>query len=70
MAQLSISSKTFSLASVLAVLAAAVMVSAQDSGMASAPAPGLDTGAGFSLPVSSAFAVFSVVVSLLALWRH
>uniref|UniRef100_A0A2P2KAD7 Uncharacterized protein n=1 Tax=Rhizophora mucronata TaxID=61149 RepID=A0A2P2KAD7_RHIMU len=70
MAQVSISSKTFSLAFVLAVLAAAVMVSAQDSGMASAPAPGMDKGAGFSLPVSSALAVLSIVVSLLAPWRH
>jgi hypothetical protein len=53
---------------VIATFAAAV--SAQDSEMAPAPAPGMDAGAGFSLPVSGAIVGFSLVVSLLGFLKH
>ncbi|CAK7327774.1 unnamed protein product [Dovyalis caffra] len=53
---------------VIATFAAAV--SAQDSEMASAPAPGMDAGDGFSLPVSGAIVGLSLVVSLLGFFQH
>ncbi|KAJ8436512.1 hypothetical protein Cgig2_003210 [Carnegiea gigantea] len=61
-------------AAVLAVLAAAV--SAQDLGMAPAPSPAevmppsMEKGAAFSLPVSAAVIVSSLLVSLVATFNH
>jgi hypothetical protein len=67
MAQFSIP-KALVLMLVIATFAAAV--SAQDSEMAPAPAPGMDAGAGFSLPVSGAIVGFSLVVSLFGFLKH
>ncbi|KAJ0043479.1 hypothetical protein Pint_17964 [Pistacia integerrima] len=54
---------------VLAAFAmAAATVSAQSG--AAAPAPSLDTGAAFSLPVSAAIVGSSLVLSLFALLQH
>ncbi|PNT29893.3 hypothetical protein POPTR_006G056000v4 [Populus trichocarpa] len=53
------------------LIAAFAVVSAQDSeSMAPAPAPGMEAGAGFSLPVSGAMVGFSLVVSLLGFLKH
>ena len=55
---------------VAAIIAAAA--SAQDSGMtpALAPAPSMDAGSAYSLPVSAAIVWSSVVLSLFALIKH
>ncbi|TXG70480.1 hypothetical protein EZV62_005415 [Acer yangbiense] len=45
-------------------------VSAQDSEMAPAPAPSVITGAGFSLPVSTAAIGFPLIFSLLAIFKQ
>ena len=55
---------------VLATFTMAASVSAQSTEMAPAPAPSMDTGAGFSLPVSLAVVGSSLVLSLLALLKH
>ncbi|KAL7204357.1 hypothetical protein ACSBR2_017434 [Camellia fascicularis] len=46
--------------------------SAQDLGMApaSAPAPGMDAGSAFSLPISAAVVCSSLALSLVALIKH
>ncbi|OAY43171.1 hypothetical protein MANES_08G048100v8 [Manihot esculenta] len=49
------------------VFLAAANVSAQT---ALAPAPSMDTGAGFSLPMSGAVVASSLLLSLFALLRH
>ncbi|KAJ6870553.1 hypothetical protein NC652_036255 [Populus alba x Populus x berolinensis] len=67
MAQFSIP-KALVLMLVIATFAAAV--SGQDSETAPAPAPGMDAGTGFSLPVSGAIVGFSLVVSLLGFLKH
>ncbi|PSS15651.1 Pre-mRNA-processing factor 40 A like [Actinidia chinensis var. chinensis] len=58
----------FTLAFVAAAFSAAATVSAQDFAMAPAPSP--DAGSAFSLPVSVAFAGFSLFISLLSLLRQ
>ncbi|KAK8651305.1 hypothetical protein V6N13_140912 [Hibiscus sabdariffa] len=50
------------------VQAVATAVSAQDSAMA--PAPSMDNGAAFSLPVSGVAVMFSLITSLLALLKQ
>ncbi|TXG70479.1 hypothetical protein EZV62_005414 [Acer yangbiense] len=55
---------------VLATLAMVAHVSAQDNEMAPAPAPSVITGAGFSLPVSTAAIGFSLIFSLLAIFKQ
>ncbi|EEF35651.1 conserved hypothetical protein [Ricinus communis] len=66
MAQFS-SFKTLMVACIAAFLLAASDVSAQ---MAPAPGPSMDTGAGFSLPVSATVVASSLVLSFAALLRH
>lgn len=70
MAKVIASSKAVMMALVFAAFAMAV--SAQSSELAPAPAPSLDTGAAFSLPVSGSINIigFSLVLSLLALLKH
>ncbi|GMP86951.1 hypothetical protein CsSME_00039524 [Camellia sinensis var. sinensis] len=55
---------------VLAVffMAAATVVSAQDTAMTPAPSP--DAGAAFLVPVSGAIVGYSLVISFLAFLRH
>ncbi|PON91675.1 hypothetical protein TorRG33x02_125060, partial [Trema orientale] len=65
MAHLSISKAMMVVMAV--VLAMACDVAAQDSGLAPSPEPPLTVGAGFSLPVSVATIVFSLIFSLVAL---
>ncbi|OAY40534.1 hypothetical protein MANES_09G029600v8 [Manihot esculenta] len=57
----------FVVASMAAIFLAATCVSAQT---AAAPAPSMDNGAGFSLPVSTAIVASSLVLSFVALLRH
>ncbi|KAJ6380984.1 hypothetical protein OIU77_029810 [Salix suchowensis] len=53
------------------VITAFAVVSAQESeSMAPAPAPGIQSGAGLSVPVSAVIAGFSLVVSLLGFLKH
>ncbi|KAB1205700.1 hypothetical protein CJ030_MR7G017872, partial [Morella rubra] len=68
MAQVSIS-KALMLVLLIAVSSAAAMVSALDSELAPAPAPTLDTGAAFSMPVSVVVLGSSLALSLLALLK-
>ncbi|KAL7204358.1 hypothetical protein ACSBR2_017435 [Camellia fascicularis] len=44
--------------------------SAQDFGMAPTPAPGVDAGSAFSLPIPAAVVCSSLVLSLVALMKH
>ena len=67
MAQVSIS-KALMLVLVIVVSLAATTVSAQDSQLAPAPAP-MDAGAAFSLPISGALLMSSILFSLLALLK-
>ncbi|KAB2013127.1 hypothetical protein E1A91_D09G141700v1 [Gossypium mustelinum] len=53
---------------VVFVLSIFVTVSAQGGAMA--PAPSMDTGASFSLPVSAVVVAFSLITSCLALLKH
>ncbi|EXC04352.1 hypothetical protein L484_015979 [Morus notabilis] len=66
MAHVSIS-KAFLVVAAAVMLLSACDVSAQDSTMAPSPSPSMDTGAGFSLPVSIVVFVSSFVFSLVAL---
>ncbi|KDP37350.1 hypothetical protein JCGZ_06804 [Jatropha curcas] len=59
------SCKTVIIACIAAIFLANTNVSAQ-----LAPAPSPDTGAGFSLPMSSAIVASSLVLSFIALLRH
>ncbi len=68
MAQVSIS-KALMLVLVIVVSSVAAMVSAQDTQLAPAPAPTMDVGAAFSLPVSVAVLGSSVLFTLLALLK-
>ncbi|GMY14176.1 Proteoglycan 4 C-terminal part like [Fagus crenata] len=68
MAQVSIS-KALMLVLVIVVSSVAAMVSAQDTQLAPAPAPTMDVGAAFSLPVSVALLGSSVLFTLLALLK-
>lgn len=61
-------SKAIMITFVAAVLSVATCVSAQDS--AAAPAPSMDTGAAFSLPVSVVAVTISLIVSLIALMKQ
>ncbi|KAJ4706455.1 No apical meristem (NAM) protein [Melia azedarach] len=61
------SSKAVMMVFVLATFAMAATVSAQSSDLAPAPAPSLDTGAAFSLPISGAFLGSSLILSLVGL---
>ncbi|KAK8531864.1 hypothetical protein V6N12_053323 [Hibiscus sabdariffa] len=61
-------SKAIMIIFVAVVLSVASTVSAQDSAMA--PAPSMDTGAAFSLPVSGVAVTFSLIISLVALLKH
>ncbi|KAB2096951.1 hypothetical protein ERO13_A01G134700v2 [Gossypium hirsutum] len=49
------------------VLSVATIVSAQDSAMA--PAPSMDTGSAFSMPVTGVTVTLSLIISLLALLK-
>ncbi|KAK3217749.1 hypothetical protein Dsin_011719 [Dipteronia sinensis] len=69
MAQIS-SFKAVMVVFVLATLSIIANVSAQDSEMAPAPAPSAVTGAGFSLPVSTAAIGFSLIFSILAIFKQ
>ncbi|KAK8542153.1 hypothetical protein V6N13_137276 [Hibiscus sabdariffa] len=61
-------SKAIMIIFVAVVLSVASNVSAQDSAMA--PAPSMDTGAAFSLPVSGVAVTFSLIISLVALLKQ
>ncbi|KAF9679684.1 hypothetical protein SADUNF_Sadunf06G0040100 [Salix dunnii] len=53
------------------MITAFAVVSAQGSeSMAPAPTPGIEAGAGFSVPVSGVIVGFSLVVSLLGFLKH
>ncbi|KAI5583900.1 hypothetical protein BDE02_06G047200 [Populus trichocarpa] len=45
------------------------MVATNVSAQVEAPAPSMDTGAGFSLPVSSAVITFSLIISFISLLK-
>ncbi|KAI3697401.1 hypothetical protein L6452_30389 [Arctium lappa] len=56
---------------VIAAVLSASAVSAQDFGMAPAAAPtGMDSGSGYSVPVSGLILCASMIVSALALIKH
>ncbi|XWS56242.1 hypothetical protein CRYUN_Cryun09bG0069100 [Craigia yunnanensis] len=61
-------SKAIMIIFVVVVLSVATSVSAQDSAMA--PAPIMNTGAAFSLPVSGVAVTFSLIISLLTLMKQ
>lgn len=60
-------SKAIMVIYVVALFMVATNVSAQVE--APAPAPSMDTGAGFSLPVSSAVIAFSLIISFISLLK-
>ncbi|KAE8676444.1 hypothetical protein F3Y22_tig00111612pilonHSYRG00005 [Hibiscus syriacus] len=61
-------SKAIMIVFVAVVVLVAGTVSAQDSAMA--PAPSMDTGYAFSLPVSGVAVTFSLIISLLAFLKQ
>ncbi|KAJ6992444.1 hypothetical protein NC653_015738 [Populus alba x Populus x berolinensis] len=62
-------SKAIMVIYVVALFMVATNVSAQVEAPAPAPAPSMDTGAGFSLPVSSAVIAFSLIISFISLLK-
>jgi hypothetical protein len=62
-------SKAIMVIYVVALFMVATNVSAQVEAPAPAPAPSMDTGAGFSLPVSSAVITFSLIISFISLLK-
>ncbi|OMO93257.1 hypothetical protein COLO4_17021 [Corchorus olitorius] len=66
MAQGSISKTMGAVFVALVISKATTTVSAQDVGLAPAPAPSMDTGTAFSLPIRGVFVAFSLIISLFA----